>query len=171
MRDVIVDSAPSEHGEGLGPLLPRFQNRLSLQGGLSLPRGTNVYLTGGEPDLWLPDANNVSHLDVAVDGAAQAVTGPMLRICSLNLTEGPHDVRVGPITRSFSTQRTAGHMAPVVNKQVGHAVLRDELETLARTLDATAVDDISEGTLVIGATIIEYGEETVDTDRPSGGDG
>lgn len=60
MRDVVVDAAPANVGGELDPLRPRLQTRLSLRGGLPLARGRDVYLTGGEPDLWLPEGEDLS---------------------------------------------------------------------------------------------------------------
>jgi hypothetical protein len=153
MRGVIVDVAPSEPAAGLEPLAPRYQNRLSLQGGLPLSRGTDTYLTGGEPDLWLPDGEEALQLEVAVDGIAQRVTGSMLRMCECELSEGPHEVRLGPISRAFATQRTVGNVVPVVAERLGHAVVRVQSTITARTLDATAVSDGEQAIVIVGASI------------------
>lgn len=169
MRDVIVDSGPAESGDGLDALKPRFQIRLSVRGGLPLLRGSDVYLTGGEPDLWLPEGENLAQLDVTVDGIPQAGAGDMLHMCQLQLAEGPHEVRVGPISRAFATQRTAGELSPTVDQRIGHAVTRGQLGITARTLDATAVDDTSDELVVVGATILgeSAGAQTVGHEETS----
>jgi hypothetical protein len=154
MRDVVVDTAPDESVDGLRTLRPRFQNRLSLQGGLPLPRGTGVYLTGGEPDLWLPEAGD-SRLEVSVDGLDQAVDGPVLELRGIALAEGPHEVRVGPISRRFSTQRSIAGVVPAVEGAIGHAVRRGAYNVTAQTLHATTVDNRAEEVLIIGASITD----------------
>jgi hypothetical protein len=154
MRDVIVDPGPIESGDGLDALRPRFQIRLSIRGGLPLQRGSDVYLTGGEPDLWLPEGENLAHLDVTVDGIDRSGTGDMLHLCQLDLAEGPHEVGVGSISRAFATQRSTGDIAPTVGHRIGHAVARGQLGITARTLDATAVGGESDEVVVVGATIL-----------------
>jgi hypothetical protein len=154
MRDVIIDPGPTESGDGLDALRPRFQIRLSIRGGLPLPRGSDVYMTGGEPDLWLPEGENLAELDVTVDGIARSGVGDMMRLCRLDLVEGPHEVKVGSISRAFATQRSAGEVAPTVDHRIGHAVAPSQLGNSALTLDATAVGGEDEEVVVVGATIL-----------------
>ncbi|MGI9098478.1 MAG: hypothetical protein ACR2H2_08310, partial [Solirubrobacteraceae bacterium] len=154
-RDVIVDDASGPAGDGLGALRPRHQIRLSVSGGLPLPRGSDVYLTGGEPDLWLPEGEDLALLDVTVDGIPQAVQGDLLHLCQLELDEGAHELHVGPISRAFSTQRTTGQVIPAVSRPLGHIVARDEQAITARTLDAAAVSATPDAVVIVGATILE----------------
>jgi hypothetical protein len=158
MRNVVVDAASDESGDGLRALTPRFQNRLSLQGGLPLPRGTGVYLTEGEPDLWLPEGGD-SRLEVTVDDLDQTVDGSILQLRRIGLAEGPHEARVGPISRRFSTQRSIAGVVPAVEGAIGHSVLRGAHAVTAQTLSATHVDNRTEEVLIVGASITEAIEQ------------
>jgi hypothetical protein len=164
VRDVIIDDAPAPAGEGLEALRPRHQIRLSVRGGLPLPLGSNVYLTEGEPDLWLPEGGDLALLDVTVDGLPQTTAGDLLHLCQLELDEGAHELHVGPISRAFSTQRTTGDAIPAVSKQLGHVVTRDEHATTPLTLDATTVSAAPDAVVIVGATILEPSATTATDD-------
>jgi hypothetical protein len=164
MRDVIVDATSDESGDGLGALRPRFQNRLSLQGGLPLPRGSGVYLTGGEPDLWLPEAGD-ARLDVTVDGIERTADGPVLKLSEIGLAEGSHEACVGPISRGFSTQHGIAGVLPTVEESLGHAVLRETHTVTAKTLGATSIDGHTREIWIIGASITDASEQTPSSAR------
>jgi hypothetical protein len=164
MRDVIVDASTDESADGLGALRPRFQNRLSLQGGLPLSRGSAVYLTGGEPDLWLPEAGD-ARLEVNVDGIERATDGPVLRLREIGLAQGSHEACVGPISRRFSTQDSIAGVAPTVEGSLGHAVLREASAVTALTSSATSVDGRAEEVWIIGASITDASEQSAGTTK------
>lgn len=164
-RGVCVDSAVADHRDGLSRLRPRLQNRLSLQGGLRLPRGSHVYLSGGEPDLWLPDGDSANTSEISVDGLAHMPAGPMVRICDMALVEGMHEVHAGPFSRVFSTLRTVGRVTPVVDHPLGHAIRRAGLASEAGTLDAEPVQRSPGDIIVAGASVVESSDapEAADT--------
>lgn len=166
-RGVCVDSAVSEQRDQLSRLRPRLQNRLALQGGLLLPRGSHVYLSGGEPDLWLPDGDSGSTSDISVDGVTQTPPGPMVRTIDMGLGEGTHEVRAGPLSRVFSTLRTVGRGAPAVDHPLGHAIQRAGPTNLARTLDAQPLPDCAEDVTVAGASMSGPPDGPAAPDRPT----
>lgn len=130
-----------------------------------MSRGRDVYLTGGEPDLWLPDGDGLSQLDVAVDGVARHANGDIVRLCALRLGEGAHEVRLGPISQAFSTQRTDGEVAPCVDQLLGHAVRRNADTSAAGTLDASVIGDRHNDIIVIGATITKRASRSEGADQ------
>jgi hypothetical protein len=162
-RSVIVDSGLPGKADDLDPLRPRFHNRLSLQDGLSLPRGAGVYLTNGEPDLWLPDSDDLAGFKVTVDGLEFNASGPMVRLCERRLNEGPHEVALGTISCRFSTKRTSTNVTPPVDQPLGHGLLQGESGWLAQTLDAADCEGVDSGVVVTGATIYapEDGSDSV----------
>jgi len=68
--EVLVDGASEQVvPEQIGRIVPRMQNRFSLRAGLPVPRGPGVYLTSGEPDLWLPPPpDDGSSFELMLDG-------------------------------------------------------------------------------------------------------
>jgi len=123
-RDVVVESVPERPVEGLSRLAPRHENRLSLRGGLPL-RGTDAYLSGGEPDLWLPPSpGGKLSLQVRLDGQEIAARGSeeVVRLALERPEPGDHEVTVGPIRRRFHSVRTAGSVVPQVENPIGHAL-------------------------------------------------
>jgi hypothetical protein len=108
--EVISDVLPDAPLPALTPLLPRAATRISLQGGLPLPRGTDVYLSGGEPDVWLPEGTDAQ---VTVDAQpVQSTSGARYPLFPLGLAEGGHEIRVGPARRAFRTLRATGRIRP-----------------------------------------------------------
>lgn len=100
-RDVeIIRTAPVLTYPELWRLRPTSALSLSFKGGLRLrDLGTNVYLTGGAPDLWVPPGTAPEHDPVVeVDGKRHegpGEEGGEVKLGILNLPEGHHEVRVG----------------------------------------------------------------------------
>jgi hypothetical protein len=106
-RDVVFLERPAvEVPAQLEILRPRPENRVSLWRGLRLPTGHDVFLTGGEPDLWIPE--ELASRAAVVDGAAVPRAPDQFRIelRALGLDEGLHAVTVGPSRRTFASCRS-----------------------------------------------------------------
>ena len=94
----------------LAALVPSAGTRVSLENGLRLPRGTDAYLTGGEPDVWMPGEEPHA---VEVDGIAVLPdTAGRARLSLVGLAEGAHTVRIGPASRTFRSLRSTGLTRP-----------------------------------------------------------
>jgi hypothetical protein len=107
LRDVILDSPPTGSvPEALRSLVPTVRNRLALEGGLRLARGTDVYLLGGEPNLWLPGDASEPGVRAEVDGRELSPDGSLVRLADLEppLAPGEHTIEVpGAFRRRFRT--------------------------------------------------------------------
>jgi hypothetical protein len=120
--EVISDALPDAPLPALSPLLPRAATRISLQGGLPLPRGNDAYLSGGEPDVWLPEGTDAR---VTVDAqTVQSTSGARYPLFPLGLAEGGHEIRVGPARRVFRTLRTTGRVCPEPSVRVVTRITR-----------------------------------------------
>jgi hypothetical protein len=107
LRDVILDSPPTGSvPEALRCLVPTVRNRLALEGGLRLARGTDVYLLGGEPNLWLPGDESEPGVRAEVDGRELSPVGSLVRLADIEppLEPGEHTIEVpGAFRRRFRT--------------------------------------------------------------------
>jgi hypothetical protein len=116
LRDVILDSPPTGSvPETLRCLVPSVRNRLALEGGLSLARGTDVYLLGGEPNLWLPGDESEPGVRAEVDGRELTLKGSLVRLSDLEppLEPGEHTIEVpGAFRRRFRSTPSSLVMPP-----------------------------------------------------------
>jgi hypothetical protein len=103
--DVVIEVAAGRDVEGpLAVLAPSIRERPSLRGGLPVEPSLDLYLRGGEPDLWLPSLIT-EDTPVTVSGRRMSAR-PAERISlrALNLPFGSHEIRVGTESRlQFST--------------------------------------------------------------------
>jgi hypothetical protein len=167
LRDVLVDPLDGPAPEGMESLAPRATNRLSLEGGLPLPRGQRVYLTGGDPDLILPPITEAETV-VLVDGDPVGVSAgaSSVSLADLELEPGTHAVEVNGIPVAYATMRSTGEISPVSEYQVGHALrsMEDELEP--RSLDAKRDPDPgANGVLIRGSHLEPQGDAQLQSSR------
>jgi hypothetical protein len=157
--EVVIDAASDQEvPERLARVVPRVQNRFSLKGGLPLPRGSATYLTGGEPDVWLPpppgdeDSIELQLDDELIEVPASATR---IRLAERGLDEGAHVLRLEGIGRSLSTIRTLGQITPAADAVIAHALTRLDGSNMASSPGARSVDDRSApGEIrVIGAVV------------------
>jgi hypothetical protein len=160
IRDVTIDpveDAAGEEGE-LSRLIPRTSNRLTLSGGLPMPRGSGVYLTEGDPDVLLPALPEGSpRLSIALDGTGlqPGLGSSLIQLASLEPPEGPHVIEIGSIRRRYSTIRTVGHASPRPQRVVGHEIrLKSGGVREPSSLDASGDPQLSaDGARVIGSMV------------------
>lgn len=123
---VVVIEGPVEGSvdDALECLVPLVQFRPALLGGLLLPRG--VYLSGGEPDVWVPPGLGVVR-DVEVGGRRMHVEpdGGRLPLKELHLPPGTHEVRVGPTHLDFATIVSTGSVRPAGTGTLAHHLRTD----------------------------------------------
>lgn len=165
IRDVIIDPLDSVVPEGLERLAPRRSNRLGFVGGLPLPKGTDVYLTNGDPDLVLPATpEGAEPVSVRVDGEA-VLLGPgtsRIVLADLDLEEGAHSVRVGQIARQYYTSRTLGHVSPDGGEPIGHSLRAQEIGLAEPTsLDASIDARLSDQGVRVRGALVESGDPRV----------
>ena len=169
IRGVIVDRAPNNVSGTLARLAPRTSNRATLSGGLPLPRGTDVYLSGGEPDVVLPPREDFDPLPVVtVDGAEVPVrvAASAVRLKDLELREGTHRLVVDSAPRTISTVETLGVVAPHVELMVAHALRRQGDELRPTSLGARHGTEASSGELIIAGAAVLGDDSPVRRDRP-----
>lgn len=116
LRDVTMDNPPAGPvPETLRCLIPTARNRLALEGGLQLRRGTDVYLLGGEPNLWLPGGESDAGVQAEVDGRELSTEGSLVRLAELEppLEPGEHWIEVpGAFRRRFHTTASSLVLPP-----------------------------------------------------------
>jgi hypothetical protein len=134
--EVLVNAASYEVPERLARIVPRTQNRFSLKGGLPLGRPASTYLTGGEPDLWLPPpTRDDTRFELQIDEQSLRLppSTTRVRLADHALNEGAHTVTLEGIGRSFSTIRTLGPLARRVDQAIGHERTRARRPDAGRT--------------------------------------
>jgi hypothetical protein len=142
--EVVVDAvSEGQIPERLGRIVPRVQNRFSLNGGLPLGRPSGTYLTGGEPDLWLPPPpGDDRSFELQLDDRAIELppSASRVRLADRALEEGTHTVKMEGVGRSFSTIRTFGHLAPPRERTIGHEVTRSDSAWFATSPGARSLE-------------------------------
>jgi hypothetical protein len=108
---IEIGAVPDDLPPGFEALIPKPGTRISLVGGLRLPRGGDCYLTGGEPDVFVPDPEALA---CQVDGQpAEPDASGRIPLSRLGLAEAPqHTVTVGPATRTFRSLHSTGLLCP-----------------------------------------------------------
>jgi hypothetical protein len=140
----------------LKALIPTARERLSFDGGLALRRDLNLYLQGGEPDLWLPSLLEEDEIPVSVGGKVlQAVPGQRLELRELRLPAGTYEVRAGPgAPLHFTTVATLGEFEGEGTGTLGFPIDRTSSHRVAAAAGATAISPGgTERIWVSGATI------------------
>lgn len=120
-RDVVIDAVPHDApSTALSRVVPSLRARPSFWGGLPLSSNPDLYLLGGEPDLWGPTPQVGETLPVSIDDRLVSADfeGGRFALRGRDLPHGPHTVTVGPTTLRFQTVDTIG----VVNSR-GSAAL------------------------------------------------
>lgn len=141
-RDVTIDAAPHDvPSPALARVVPSLRARPALWGGLPLSSNPDLYLSGGEPDLWVPTAQVGETLPVSIDGRLVSAdfAGGRLALSGRSLPHGPHTVTVGPTTLRFQTVDTIG----VVNSR-GSSALSHVLRLRNGRYSATSAGGASE---------------------------
>ncbi len=102
LQRVRITSSVAPEEPYLKPLAPHFGTTSSFEGGLRVKR--RQYLIGGEPDLWVSVAPG-DEPEVTVDGERVELSGPAteIRLSESGLKPGDHSVRIGGLTRKFTT--------------------------------------------------------------------
>jgi len=113
--------APSE--PYLKPLSPRFGTTSSFEGGLRVRE--RQYLTGGEPDLWVTVAPG-DEPEVTIDGGRVELSGPAteIRLSKSGLEAGDHSIRIGGLTRKFTTFPGFGLVSAAGTGSLSHLLRR-----------------------------------------------
>jgi hypothetical protein len=93
----------------LSPIAPRASGALRLEGGLAVVSVPAVYLVGEEPEIVLSLEQDD---ELWVDGVPQRLHAGSVRfsLAEMNLPAGDHEIRLGPVRRTFST--TPGYPGP-----------------------------------------------------------
>jgi hypothetical protein len=153
-RDVVIDAAPpSTTNPALSRIVPSLRERPSLWGGLPLSINPDLYLAGGEPDLWVPTAQDAAAIPIAIDGQEMHVefTGGRVALRDRGLEPGSHEIRVGPSRLTFQTANSLG----VVNSRSAGALAHSLLVADGSYRAASAggasekTDESPPGTLVV----------------------
>lgn len=160
IRDVVIDPVPVVEPERLERLAPRLSNRLLLNGGLPLPRGSGVYLSGGDPDVMLPPlSEDIAPPPVDLDGVEVAIEAgeSLVSLADLAPPEGTHTVRIGTISRDYSTVRTLRNASPQPETPVGHELRVRGAGLRPTSLDASGAPECHpDGVRVLGS-LVEVG--------------
>lgn len=162
-RDVVIDSAPAKPIEGLRRLVPRYENRLSLRGGLPL-RGSDAYLSGGEPDLWLPPTlGGELSLRARLDGRDLDPQGEteMISLAREKPAAGDHEVNVGPIRRRFHSVRTLGSVRPRVERPIGRVLVGKGKDLRPAAGGAREQEAETEQGIFISGALIDGADESL----------
>jgi hypothetical protein len=163
ISDVQIDSRPDEETPGwLEKLVPKITERVAFAGGLPISRARRVYLTLGEPDLWLPPGD-MSDEQLRFDGSDVKVPhgARRIRLAEHKPSPGDHRVSLGPIDLAFSTRRTLGRIEARLEDRIGHTFAASDGAYLPTGGDARSVFG-SPGTgevWVLGASILGQDED------------
>lgn len=144
--EVMVEAAGDQAvPEAISRIVPRVQNRFSLKGGLRLPRGSDTYLTGGEPDVWLPPPPaGESGFELQLDDREPFElprSATRMRLATEGLEAGGHAIKTQGISRTFSTIRSLGRIIPSPGRTIAHALKRVDEEMRASAPSARSIGD------------------------------
>jgi hypothetical protein len=158
IRNVVVNAQPAgEPPEWLRPLVPATRRRVALAGGLPLNRPRQIYLSGGEPDLWFPPGGAEDE-ELQLDGQrlAAAPGAPQIRLANRRPPVGDHRVGIGgtPPMR-FTTMETLGRLESHPDSRIGHVVRKTPLgyEPLGHEAHELGVGSDPSEIRVVGAAI------------------
>jgi hypothetical protein len=156
ISDVFVDLPPTNVVDvALRPLVPSVDARPELVGGLQL-RGhgrDRVFLTNGEPDLWVPDWLSGQPAVTASIDSRQMDWGPSrsrVALSSMSLEAGTHAVTMGPYDLRFRSVATRVP-TPIPQERVCRVTLHIPRGSQVGGAPADSVD-------VCGATLVGSSE-------------
>jgi hypothetical protein len=141
-RDVVIDAAPHHvPNPALSRVVPSVTARPSLWGGLPIASNPDLYLSGGEPDLWVPTTQVGETLPVAIDGSlvSSDFGGGRVALSERGLPAGEHVITVGPSRLRLQTTDTIG----VVNSR-GSGALSHQLGLMGGSYVASSARGASE---------------------------
>ena len=113
----IPDSAP----DALRPLVPRLFTAMQLEGGLKLAH--RLYLTGGEPDLFVTIEEG-REAEVEIDGCRESMAHGLvkLQLSKMELPVGEHEAAASGQRVKFRSERTFGLARTRGSGSMGHAI-------------------------------------------------
>lgn len=120
--NVVVETISTvDPPAGLEPLVPRLNTATRISGGCKL--GSGLYLKGGEPDL-LVTVGEGEHTTVLIDGREERLHRGILdlKLYTLRLEEGQHEIFAGGRTIRFTTVRTIGRIEPEQAGELAHII-------------------------------------------------
>ena len=120
---VRIAAVPPSVPDSLRRLAPRLNTAMRLEGGL--PLGRQLYLTGGEPDLWITVEDDAG-VELAIDDTAERLGKGIVKFAlrDLDLQPGPHAVTAAGETRRFRSEATYGVVVPDGAGKLGHVLER-----------------------------------------------
>lgn len=152
-RDVVIDAAPHRvPNPALSRVVPSVTARPSLWGGLPVASNPEIYISGGEPDLWVPTTQVGETLPLAIDGQLVSTDfgGGRVALSGRGLPSGEHVVTVGPSRLRFQTADTIG----VVNSR-GSGALSHQLRLLDGRYWASSARGASETEPITPAATVQ----------------
>jgi len=108
---VRIVSIPRAGPDSLRRLIPRLNTSMRLEGGLQL--GRQLYLEGGEPDLWIT-IDDEAGAELQIDDRVARLGAGIVRfrLSEHQLPDGPHEIAAAGETRRFSSVRSFGTTVP-----------------------------------------------------------
>jgi hypothetical protein len=138
---VLEESLAEIPAAPLAVLAPRLRERPTLKGGLLLDSGVSLYLSGGEPDLWLPSLLDTKTV-VRINGiAVDASPGQRIALADRRLPSGSQEVVVGAATLRFATTRQFRAGMPPGAGTLGHELAKEKGRYEAHSVGATRLPD------------------------------
>jgi hypothetical protein len=170
IRGVVVDPVETSEDPSLNRLIPRRSNRFTLSGGLPLPRGDRVYLTGGDPDVMVP-ASEEEQPAVAIELDGEPIRlapgASVVPLAALAPPEGSHLVRIGSVPRAYSTVRTLHQVAPPEEILVGHQLRQVDGEMRPASVGAVVGAELPEKGARVRGSLVELGGAGADREESS----
>lgn len=167
LRDVVLDEVPERiPSESLRRLIPAPTNRVSMQGGLEIER--RYYLSGGEPDIWIPAAGSEdAPMTIVIDEQKEeAAPETYVRLSSRGLAAGAHEIAVDGAEFRFRTMYTTGVREPAQSRSLIH-VIAESAGHRGRTLGVRPYcEDDEQNTCVAGSLIFGSSVDTAYEMRP-----
>ena len=152
LRGVVIGPVPAYDGP-LRRLVPSVKNRLTLQGGLPL-REHRLFLSEGEPDVWIPTASDNKELDFIVDGMGRKVSpGSMVPTFPAGVEAGYHRIKVGNDELFFRTVKTLGRVLPDVDRPLKYLFLQKSGSLVPESLHPSTGSMSEAAISICGASI------------------
>lgn len=158
---VFLTSSPESISPELKRLAPRLDTATHFEGGLPLTQG--VYLTGGEPDLWVTVGEGQEAFTIDIDSRTEQMAAGAVefKLSEFGLEAGTHTITAAGITRRFESVPGFPIAATHGTGSRGHVIQRHR--TYAATSEvATPLEDLEppRGTVhLCGAAAIALAED------------